>query len=766
MRIMLARKLYGLFLLVVVGIFLSLLKSGNWLETDLQTLLPIEQHQTIIQKQVDKKQEEQINRQIIILVGNKDEKIAQRISENIVSTLAKSHLFTPIKFKLQPNLAEIKENINQLKVVVLPKNIQNEILIKPKQYFSQWVQQIVNPFSSTNFLSFSQDFLGFGRFVLPQLQGNSPIQWDSKTGIFFVKEKQTYWVIIPLNLKEATFIQSDNNLSTTLTEIKKIAQLSNTKLLMTGNILFSNSAKQQAEKEMKLMSSFGIFLTLALLLFVFRTLRVLYLFVPIIIGLLCGITAVIIYFGKIHILTIVIGTSLVGVLIDFPLHWLVSSRFTSCWKPQQTMDKLKITFLVSLIITLIGYGLLAFTNLPILQQTALFSAMSLICAMLATLLYLPLLFKNYKVKKLNYAFSPPNFSLPKRIKQLFSISLVVFVGIGFYKTQWNDDIRQWVNLPKLLLQQGMQIQKLTKVDLSQQYFLIEAKSTVDLMKKDQEITNALLSQKSKGNISSFQSISEWFNTEDQQREFIKKLKHIPAEDYIEFTKIGIPIEYIKQYIDNLQKQSTVSLESALNSPLTQAKRRLYLGHITHNTIASIVLVSGVKNNKAMQEISQRFKGVSWQNKRQSLNETFQQTRNQAFELKILSFGIAALLLLIFFGLKKTLTILLIPFGAIIITIGVLGWLSIPISLFTLFGLLLVSAIGIDYSAYMFSAKETSKIKYFAITLAATTTLISFILLGLSATPAVASFGFSVSIGTIVSVCLTFFIHQEFKNGKI
>ena len=67
----------------------------------------------------------------------------------------------------------------------------------------------------------------------------------------------------------------------------------------------------------------------------------------------------------------------------------------------------------------------------------------------------------------------------------------------------------------------------------------------------------------------------------------------------------------------------------------------------------------------------------------------------------------------------------------------------------------MSAIGIDYTAYMQPANEPLYGKYIAVLLAATTTLISFVLLGLSSTPAVASFGLSVSLGVLFSVIITF-----------
>lgn len=92
------------------------------------------------------------------------------------------------------------------------------------------------------------------------------------------------------------------------------------------------------------MGGLGISLTLLLYCWFFRSLRILLLFLPIAIGMVAAITATISCFGQIHILTLVIGTSLVGVLIDFPLHWLTSSLFLRQWNANKAMAKLRLTF--------------------------------------------------------------------------------------------------------------------------------------------------------------------------------------------------------------------------------------------------------------------------------------------------------------------------------------------------------------------------------------------------------------------------------------
>lgn len=112
---------------------------------------------------------------------------------------------------------------------------------------------------------------------------------------------------------------------------------------------------------------------------------------------------------------------------------------------------------------------------------------------------------------------------------------------------------------------------------------------------------------------------------------------------------------------------------------------------------------------------------------------------------------------------NALKMLAIPFLAILMTVGVFGWLGLPITLFAMFGLLLVSAIGIDYTAYMVTAKEPRRVKQFAVGLAALTTMISFILLAFSSTPAVVSFGLSVALGVLFSLLLTLYFSENMEK---
>lgn len=743
--------LYALFLIATLVTLGYLVKKGDWLQTDLRALLPQEQGWTDLQIQADQHQEALLNQQVIVLIGHQDPQTAFQFNENIAQQWQQSGLFTQVNDKMQPNLTTLREEIKQLRFATLPQAIRQQLLNNPQAYFQHYAEQITNPFAQTNLLSLEQDWLGFGRFVLAQAQSQSRVQWNAENGMLYIVEKEKTWVLLRGVLAQGSLINPSLKLTALLTENRKQVDANGGQMLATGAALFAAQAKMKAERESTLMSLLGVSLTLLLLLTTFRTLRVLWLFLPIMAGMLSGVTATVLAFGQIHILTIVIGTSLIGVLIDFPLHWLSSSLSNLQWNGVQAMKKLRFTFLISLFVTLLGYGLLGFTALPVLKQTALFSAIALIAAMLATLLFLPPRFRHYQAKPLPSRPKVRSFFdafLQRKIGPLPLALLLLFIVGGLYQSKWQDDIREWVSMPQSMLNEAKQIGDLTEIDLGNRYFLVIADNDYELLAKEDALTQKLAEQKIP-----YRALSQWIMSPTQQAQFLQALTtHLRPQDYAILEDIGVPPECIQTALTDLTHASPLQLSTALQTQVGQAWQTLYLGNM-NGKVAGVVQVSG----SAIQSLAHfaNQQDIFWQDKRAHLNQAFQATRDQAAWLKVLSFMFAGILLWRFFDAKNTLKMLLPPLCAIVTTVAMFGWFGWPISLFTMFGLLLVSAIGIDYTAYMQTANEPLYGKYIAVLLAATTTLISFVLLGLSSTPAVASFGLSVSIGVLLSVIITF-----------
>src|SRR5690606_19280770 len=102
-------------------------------------------------------------------------------------------------------------------------------------------------------------------------------------------------------------------------------------LLAAGGLLYAAHGQQQARSESSLIGGVSLVASLALLWLLFRSLRVLLAVLPVLVGILAGAAACVAAFGQIHVLTLVLGASLIGVTLDFPLHYLSKSWALQPW---------------------------------------------------------------------------------------------------------------------------------------------------------------------------------------------------------------------------------------------------------------------------------------------------------------------------------------------------------------------------------------------------------------------------------------------------
>jgi predicted exporter len=94
-------------------------------------------------------------------------------------------------------------------------------------------------------------------------------------------------------------------------------------------------------------------------------------------------------FGQVNVMTLVLGTSLIGVALDFAQHYLSKSWVQANWHSWSALRATLPGLSLSLATNLIGYLALAFTPFPALTQVAVFSAAGLIAAYLCAVCLLP-----------------------------------------------------------------------------------------------------------------------------------------------------------------------------------------------------------------------------------------------------------------------------------------------------------------------------------------------------------------------------------------
>ena len=80
----------------------------------------------------------------------------------------------------------------------------------------------------------------------------------------------------------------------------------------------------------------------------------------------------------------------------------------------------------------------------------------------------------------------------------------------------------------------------------------------------------------------------------------------------------------------------------------------------------------------------------------------------------------------------------------------LGFFGMPFNVFSVFALILILGIGIDYQIFFLRLSETRKNSLFALFVAAASTILSLGILGLSETAAVRNFGITLTFGVLTA----------------
>lgn len=753
-----AHLLLVLLALVMLG---RAIGEGQLVDTGMHALLPLGHDTDPAELHAEAHADQLLNRQMVLLAGSEDAAKAVEAAREFAVRWRESGLFDEVQVDFLAAMDGIRQEARGLQLALLPDAEVSRLQDDPSGYFAERAAELANPFALPSLLPVDQDWVGLGRFLLPGMTQAGGPQLDAETGTLQRVEGDITWVWVHASLREAgTPAGASTALLPLLRSTQADAEVRGLKTLMAGGAIFSAEGKASGEAESRWMSAAGLTLTLLLLLGVMRSLRVLVVLLPLLAGVLLGLVACWLAFGSVHVLTLVIGTSLVGVLIDLPMHWLAPAIVQPGWRAWPAMRSVVPPFVISLLITVSGYLLLWFTPLPVLQQTALFSAVALCGAFATTALWLPFLFRRWQ---------PPRAGgLVRALDQVLGLvhrlrahtivwaMCIPLAAVGLWQSSWQDDIRQWVSVSPQWLAEAQQVAQLGGGMGSARQLLVVAPDDDALLERETRLIAQLQPLIEQGVLGGVQALSQWVQPPARQREVQRLLQRLSGQPEVwrPMQALGVPDETMQAALRELAALPVQSLPQVLDSHFGLAWKPRHVGRLPDGRVAATVRLDDLKDPAALSALLQADPDVKLIDRPARLNAAFREARDMALWLKIASWAAAVVLLCVLFGWRRGLAVLMAPLMAAVLTVAVLGWLGVPISLFAVFGLLLVSAIGIDYAVYAHAGPHHPLERMAGILLAALTSMISFALLGASATPAVAGFGICVTVGIFLNLILS------------
>jgi len=789
---------FGLFFLLCLGGWQC--RDGWPVSFDLMELVPSSASSSTgsdgaaapadLRQLADSRVQAPLSRQVLALVEHEEADQALEAAHLLAKRWRASGLFARVELEPELDIAVLRTVLLTQRLALLPAAARKQWLHEPERAIRERANELADPFSAAGLMPLGQDWLGLAQQAQDSLRpaagtalhydlGSGTLQVEGTDGTAILLRAQTHSDAFAAGGAAAPQSPSSPHrvtLGAQIAEDREVLAESGAALLVAGGPLYAEQGRVQATREISWIGGVATTGIVLLLLLALRHVRALLALVPVAVGLLSGAIACVAVFGSIHILTLVIGASLIGVAVDFPLHWLGKCYGLHSWEPGDALRRVLPGLSMSLAASLIGYLALLFTPFVALTQTAVFSAVGLLGAYVCTLCQLPRWVGGWQPQpwlpllRLAMALLRLRGGLAARRGATAWLVVLLLLGAagGMHRLSMHDDLRQWLSLPPELLSEAQDIGERTGVMPTSQFFLVRASDADALLRKQGELSREMDKLVEGGALGAYNALSQLVAPLEEQRELRAQLTALAqrSEIWQPLVDVGVPLAALQAELAAVEQLPPVTIDEALRGELAERWQGLWLGEQgaeerDGGQVAGLVTLLNLRDVAALQAVARDITGDGvWLIDRSGeLNQLFSDTRAKAAELKLLSYGAAALLLWWGLGRAAVWRVLVVPLAAVALSLAVLGWAGQPLTLFSLFGLLLVSALGVDYAIFMYEGVAGAAASLVGILLSAATTLLSFGLLAFSHTPVIAGFGLSVALGVGFSLLLAIWVKK-------
>lgn len=543
-------------------------------------------------------------------------------------------------------------------------------------------------------------------------------------------------------------------------------------ILHSGMFFFAVDSAQSAKSDIQLIAVGSGVGVLVLMLLVFRSLLPLMLsLTSIAIGVGFGVLASIAAFGSVHILTIVFGASLIGIVVDYSLHYFYHFLSQSDEQQQPHSEKAGTLFramLLSVVTSLVGYGALSLSELTILKKIALFSCSGLVMAWLSVMIFGPFIVKRpieARQTLLSGLINLMQKIFARRPALLAVGGVAAAIGCGVFiftgNTAVNDDPRRFFHVSPSLLQQEQDVASLTQVYEPGRYLLVRGDTPQDIFDALTSLYK-VLEDDSQG----LSSILDWLPSPKEQREnyVLQGSLYASGGALDAFSgKLGMPdstFDAVKRQYTNAEK-SVISFSDLMEQ--LPSLPPLWIAH--DGGLYSFALIKKNSNLAGIETASQSVRNVTYVNTLANASQALQQQREAGTQLLVLAYGLIALLLLLYYRKVSAVMLLLVPAAASLIAVAMVLAMGQALTIFHVMALFLVLGLGMDYIIFAKEMANQRRTTQQAILLSAVTSLLSFGLLAFSSMPIVQAFGSIILIGNTINfiAAISLFNGDEVKQ---
>lgn len=787
-----------IFFLVSIIIFRG--KIG--IDSDLFNLVPKSISMASVKK-ADEKMMSVTSQNVFILVANEDFSEAKKVAQKVYEELKNSKNFETVSLYNDVSaMGEITDFLYKYRSYLIDEKTADVILASEQGAKDFALEALSKAYGGFTMLPL--DNIDTDPFLLTEynLQNylsslqNAGTAMSVKDGVLASKFEDKWYVMIRgiLSSRGAKLASKDN----AITEIYRVCENNNndsTSFIYSGTPFHSHESSTSASREISVIATVSMLAVIILLIFIFRSVRPLVFSVAsILISLGVAVLMTLSVFHKMHVITLVFGTSLIGSCIDYSLHFFTHwAGNTELKSSTEIRNHIFSGLLMAIISTGICFAILLFAPFTILKQMSLFCLAGLVSSFLTTISIYPYI--RLPEKRGNIRFTKHFSGIVSKVEQKWvgrAVIIVLFVFSILSILICHKNVKIKNNLLTLYDMKGRLLQDEIIASRVIQYtpggWYIVSGETEDEALKNEEKLRAEFEKMTEGKIG-YISTSSFIPSKEIQkksREAYKKLmesapEQLQALGFDDVENFDALMKLINDY--EITKNNFVSFENG-NVPdfIESAISSAWLGKVDGKYF-TVLLPTRVTDYTNYRSLAENNDNVYFISKSQDISKDLDSLTSMILKFFVVAYVLMFIMLKFFYSWKQAFKIISVPLLIILVVVAVFALCKINMEFFSVTGLILVFGLGLDYIIYMMENEKKEKgnqssvqsqsleqktLEPFATMVSFVTTIISFGALALSSFKPVHLIGLSIFIGLATAYVSSFFygrLGEEDKNEK-
>jgi predicted exporter len=539
---------------------------------------------------------------------------------------------------------------------------------------------------------------------------------------------------------------------------------SEAKLLLTGPGVFSVNSRAAIKGDALRFSLIATLLIGAMILAFYRSPRVLGLsFAPVASGAAAGVAAVSLGFGSVHGITLGFGVTLIGEGVDYAI--FLFTRATPGIAPRETLERIWPTLRLGVLTSICGFSAMLFSGFSGLAQLGLFSIAGLVVAVAVTRWVLPALMPAGFTAAAVTALAPAAMAALRRAPSLRYPLLIAIVlaaaSLALHRGPlWSDDLSSLSPVPQADQLLDQQLRRDIGAPDMRYIVVVGAPDEEAALQQSEAVAAALGVAARNGLLEGYDAPSVYLPSRQAQR---ARQAALPASaelrGNLQQALRGLPYRsaVFEPFLKDAAAARTVPFVDRDHLQGTNFALKLDALLVRRGPgWAAMLPLRGVSDAAGIAREIGALSGARAMllDLKGESERLYGDYRREALTHSLL--GAAAIVALLFLGLRsprRVFDVLAPLVAAVVITTGVLAALG-PLSIFHLVGLLLVVAVGSNYSLFfdrrVASGPDRSR-TVVSLLFACVSTLIGFGLLSFSSVPVLNAIGATVGIGAVLAL---------------